>query len=1473
VDTNIGKVIRSYELEGLIGTGGFGAVYRARQSSIAREVAIKIIWPAFASHPNFIRRFEAEAQLVAGLEHPHIVPVYDYWRDPEGAYIVMRYLRGGHLHDMLKGGALAVREVGHVLDNVAAALALAHRYGVVHRDIKPENILLDEEGNAYLADFGIAQILSTAVDEDDFAGMGSPAYAAPEQLQGGNASSQSDIYSLGVVLFEMLTGEHPFPDLQELSMTQLLRVRTTQPLPPLVSRRAGLPSALNDVIQRATALDPKVRYPDALSLAYAFREATGQAVVSVATNGRGQNGAEVLPNPYRGLRAFQESDAPLFFGRESLVRRLLNRLWENEEYTRFLAIVGPSGSGKSSVVQAGLVPALRQGALPGSENWFYAEFTPGIYPFQELANLIQSLAVTPPDNLLERLQTDERAFSDLLRTVLPDKDSEVLLVIDQFEEIFTLNADEKAAEKFIHALYMALVDPQSRLRLVVTIRADFYDRPLLTPRISELVRERTEVVVPLSLSELERVIVEPARRVGVTMDTALVATIIAEVQEQPGALPLLQYALTELFEKREGSVITPAAYRAIGGVRGALARRADEIYNRMDADHQEAMRQIFLRLITLGEGTEDTRRRALLSEIMNLREGAENRAIIDTVVNTLGRTRLLAFDRDPVTRSPTLEVTHEAIIREWGKLRAWLEESRSDVRLQRGLAALTHDWENSGRDGSFLLRGVRLQQYERWMQTSAIALTQQERAYLEASLAVRARQEQEEQERQQRVRRLEQRNINFLRLIIAGLILLVVGAVTLTGLALSERQRAEESAIIAEQNATLSRSIAFASSAQTALINDDGDLALVLALQANAVANPPIEARSTLAEAALERGTRARFTGHEAAVTSVAITRDGLRLASSSTDATVRVYDPASGQEVLRLEGHNGDVESVAFRPDGQQLASASTDFSVILWDIASGAQAFRLQGHTAPVRQALYTADGSRVLTASNDNLVIVWDTTSGQQVSRFEGHSASVLALGISPDDRLVLSGSRDGRLLLWELATGQIVRELVGAGGALTDLDISADGTLAVTAFSDTGIVLWDLTTGDVRTRFVGAAQEPRAVVFTPDGQFVISGGLDGIVHLWNVETGLIADRMTGHSGGITSLAVSVDGSLAVSGSQDRSVRLWNIGNPGQLSSTAAHDGRITEIVVDAEGVRYTTGVDGALRVWEADGTLRSEFSYTDIPIVAMAVNPAAEEALLGGRDGIIYRVNLTTGIIRDRLIGHTSSVQHLAYLPDGRQALSSSQTGELILWDLAQLLEVRRYDTGSTGAVNAFDVFAEGTRLVASTGSNTLRTYDLATGDLVAEFAGHSGSIYSLDVHPAGRLIASGARDGFTILWDAATGAETARLASNANAIWSVVFSPLGDQLASGSSDGVITVWDTAENDVLQRFTTQGTVFSLAFAPDARRLVSGRDSGLMNDWLVFRDDDAATWAQSNRYIRELDCFERDRYRVLPACDAAG
>ena len=1471
MDNQIGKVIRSYELEGLVGTGNFGAVYRARQASVAREVAIKIIWPAFANQPNFIRRFEAEAQLVAGLEHPHIVPVYDYWRDPEGAYIVMRYLRGGHLNEMMNGKAIPPRDVARILEQLSTALALAHRFGVVHRDIKPENILLDEQDNAYLADFGIAQILSsTRNGEDEFSGMGSPAYAAPEQLMGGLISSQSDLYSLGIVLFQMLTGEHPFPELNELTATALLKVRTSEALPPLLSRRPDLPRGLNEVIQRATSLDPKMRYPDALTLNHAFREALGTAAMSGSSNGRTAT-KEVLPNPYRGLRAFQENDADYFYGRESLVRRLLGRLWENETYSRFLAVVGPSGSGKSSVVQAGLVPALRQGALPNSEKWFYAEFVPGAQPMQELANVIQSLASKPIPELIEQLEANEKAFAELLTQVLPDDSSEAFLLIDQFEEVFTLNTDDRQANRFIHSLFHALTDPSSRLRLVVTIRADFYDRPLLTPRIADLVRERTEVVVPLSVSELERVIVEPARRVGVEFDSALVASIIAEVQEQPGALPLLQYALTEVFEKREGNLITQNGYRAIGGVRGALARRADEIYDRFDAGHQEAMRQLFLRLITLGEGTEDTRRRALLSEVMSVADKAiaDGAVVMDNVVNTLGRARLLSFDRDPITRSPTLEVTHEAIIREWSKLRLWLDDSRADVRLQRALGSLSHEWEASGHDPSFLLRGVRLQQYERWLQNSDLALTQKERTYVDASLAARAQLLRQQEDQVARERRLELRTINLLRLVIAGLVLIVVGAFVLTGVALNERQRAADSAIIAEQNAADSRSIALASNAQTLLTNDDGDLALLLALEANAIENPPIEARAALAQVALSRGTSKRLIGSEAANTSVAISADGRLVAAGSTDASVRVWDVTTGDLLYTLTGHGGDVEGVAFNPNGTLLVSSGSDFTAILWNMSDGTEVRRLQGHTATVRQALFTPDGSTILTASGDGLILIWDATTGEQERSFEEHVASVLALAIAPDGRFVLSGSRDGRVLYWNLETGEIVGDLSGAEGSVNDVDISADGLRALVAKGGGGLSLWDLTTGAFIRNFVGVSEEVRAAAFTPDGQHIVSGTLDGAVIYWNVDTGLIEDRMLGHRDEVSAIAVAADGRFAGSASADRSVRLWNIALPGEIQRVQAHDGRITDVVVGQSKQRYTVSVDGVLRVWEADGTSLREIPYSDVSLMSIAVSADEATALLGTREGLVFNVRLSDGVVSQTLKGHTSSVLHVAYLADETQVVSSSQSGEVILWDVLSGREVRRYETQDDGAIYDFAVLDKGAQLAVGAGDNVVYLFEVATGKQVGVLTGHTSSIYSVTVSPDGNQLATGARNGVVIVWDVAQMNERTRFVMEGNAVWSVAYNADGDTLAAGGSSGLIVVWDVGTGDELQRFGAEDTVFALDFASDA--LLSGLGNGVLNDWIVFNADDAARWARQYRYIRDLDCFERERYRIVPLCQA--
>ncbi|HJQ75470.1 MAG TPA: AAA family ATPase, partial [Gaiellaceae bacterium] len=316
-------------------------------------------------------------------------------------------------------------------------------------------------------------------------------------------------------------------------------------------------------------------------------------------------GALETRNPYKGLRAFAEDDAQDFFGREALTEHLVERLVK----TRFLAVVGPSGSGKSSVVRAGLVPRLREGALPGSERWHVVEMFPGGYPLEELEAALLRTADSAPAGLLEQLEQDERGLLRAVKRLLADDESELVLVVDQLEEVFTLVEDEARRTQFLALLERAVGDPHARLRVVVTLRADFYDRPLLYSGFAELLRDYVEALVPLKPEEFERAIAGPAERVGARFEPGLLAELVADVSDEPGALPLLQYALTELYERREGSTLTQAAYRAIGGISGALAGRAEEIYAGLGEPAQEAARQLFLRLVTLGEGAEDTRRR------------------------------------------------------------------------------------------------------------------------------------------------------------------------------------------------------------------------------------------------------------------------------------------------------------------------------------------------------------------------------------------------------------------------------------------------------------------------------------------------------------------------------------------------------------------------------------------------------------------------------------------------------------------------------------------------------------------------------------------------------------------------------------------------------------------------------------------------------------------------------------------------
>ena len=605
-----------------------------------------------------------------------------------------------------------------MVDQVGSALDTVHRAGLVHGDIQPANVLIDDDDNAYLADFGITGDVDVARSPRSSAPEAPSPYASPDRLEQAEVTSASDIYNFGLLVAHALTGDP---------------ARLCEQLPLPICR----------VIDEATAADPANRYRTVAAFVADFHEAAGHALIDRESPAVGSY--TECDNPFKGLRSFGAADAGDFYGRERLVERLVDRLGRPGIAGRFIAVVGPSGSGKSSVVKAGLLPAVRRGAVSSSTSWFTIEMTPGPHPFEELERALLSVAVDPPASLLEQL-AGANGLRNTVRRVLPADGSKLLVMVDQFEELFT-QTDSEAADRFIDALVGAVADDDGRTHVVITLRADFYDRPLQHRGLGELLREGTEVVTPLSPDEIERAIVGPVAPLGVSFEPGLVAELVRDVADRPGALPLLQYTLTELFDARHGRLITGDSYRELGGVAGALVKRAEGLFASLGHEARDSTRIVFLRLVTLGEGTGDTRRRVLQSELDQL---GVDRQQLHGILDVFGRHRLLSFDRDPVTRGPTVEISHEALLTEWTRLRGWIDGARHDVRNQRRLADAMREWEAADRDAEFLLRGGRLDQLHGWATTSTFPLSGPEQAFLDSSVTARDDAEAAQRERDQR---------------------------------------------------------------------------------------------------------------------------------------------------------------------------------------------------------------------------------------------------------------------------------------------------------------------------------------------------------------------------------------------------------------------------------------------------------------------------------------------------------------------------------------------------------------------------------------------------------------------------------------------------------------------------------------------------------------------------------------------------
>jgi WD40 repeat protein/DNA-binding SARP family transcriptional activator/class 3 adenylate cyclase/tRNA A-37 threonylcarbamoyl transferase component Bud32 len=1373
-----GEQLRGYRLLEKIGEGRTGVVFRAIQPHVGRDVAAKVIHERVASDAAFVRRFEPQVQAAAALEHPHIAPIHDYWREPGRAYVVSRYFRGGSLRALEeRGGSLNGDRALRMVEQVASALAFAHRQGVAHGNVGPSNVLFDAEGNAYLGDFGIG--VGPTADRDD--------------------------------------------DLRALA--------------GLVRRWTPQAAKLIEVAEQAEigrgGLDAEV-------LADAARVALDPG--ALADRRRVEE-----RNPYKGLRAFTEADARDFFGRGELVHRLVARLNEAGPGSRFLAVVGPSGAGKSSVVRAGLIPVIRRGALGNAESMFVAEMLPGPHPLEELGAALLRIAVRPNQLLQGLLAATSRGLLEAVDRITPGE-AEVVLVVDQFEEVFTLTTDEPERELFLESLRVATADPDSRLRVVVTLRADFFDRPLVYPRFGELLAARTEAVPPLTPDELEEAIRGPAEQVGVRPERGLVAEMIADVAHQPGALPLLQYALTDLFERREDGRLTPSAYEAMGGVAGALSAAADRIYDAADRDGRRATKQAFLRLVTLGEGRQDTRRRVARSELDSLEVEQE---AIDGVLDAFGRHRFLTFDREPSTREPTVEIAHEALLTAWTRLRIWIDDAREDLRQQRGLAQAATEWRGSDKDPSFLLRGTRLDQLEQLAGATDLAIGRPERVYLRASLDRREQERADEEARLERERRVERRSRTRLRALVAVLTVAALVAGSLTIVATRQGGRAEREARIAGARelaaAAVSnlevdpeRSILLAVEAIRRTRSIDGTVlpeaeeALHQAIGASRVVRtvrglggavawssqgvfvtegPEGSGLVDVRDAETGEPAIPPFKGHEVDINDVAFDPSGTILATTGDDGALRIWDPETGDLVME-QVSKGEVWGPSFDAEGSLVAAAwGTEGVVRVFDVATGRVVMTHRLRWA--NNTSFSPDGTQVAVSSGSGQAFAVDVETGRRTATYTTGPFQVNEVAWSPDGRFVAVADQTGGGAVFEADTG--IRRFALPGVTFTvSLAWDPTGAHTLVGGQDSGVaIVWHLGRYGVTEVAALPAQEMRngieGVTFSPDGTKVMAGNVDvTAVKVWDIS--LAGDEEVAHLPAtmdyIGDVGFMPDGRRLVAYSPDSSgLTLWDLQTRRALGefgpSWLASEGNFE---VSPEGT-IAIRDHHEVTIWDVAtetklAAFHPEHEIVDLEQdVAMGWSPDGEYLALGSTDGsatIVDRTGRTVRVLRDE---ESEAICSPRFSPDGRFLATAgcwSADPHITIWDWRQAERVHTID-GPQAWQMAFDPTGGRIATIASPGRAEI--WDVATGRRLAVLTGHAGPAWAVAFSPDGSRVATGGPDTMVRVYDATSGDQLLVLRGHRWGTFYLDFSPDGTTLASGAHEEV-RVWALDIDDLLR-----------------------------------------------------------------------
>ncbi len=1141
--------------------------------------------------------------------------------------------------------------------------------------------------------------------------------------------------------------------------------------------------------------------------------------------------------PFKGLHYFDVEDADLFFGREELTAELVSNLSHNH----FLAVVGASGSGKSSLVRAGLIPALQSSkpvkgnVVPpsGSERWQTVIITPTAHPLESLAAKLtqNSESVTAAATLIDDLLRDLRSLHLYARRLI-ESDNRLLLVVDQFEELFTLCQDPNERRAFVDNLLHAASD-DGVTTVVIVLRADFYSNCAGYENLRHALERNQKYIGAMDRGGLRHAIEEPAERPGWVFETGLVDVLLRDVgasenkQPEPGALPLLSHALLETWQRRRGHILTFQGYAESGGVQGAIAKTAETVYRQgLTPEQQLIARNVFLRLTELGEGTQDTRRRVKLDE---LTPRGEDPDAVTTVLKKLTDARLIT------TSEGEVEVAHEALIREWPTLGEWLAKNRDDLRFHRRLTHVADEWIALNRDPGLLYRGALLAQAAEWATTHHDALNQREDEFLDASQQEKA------------IVAHNQRRWRSILAGIIGVVLILATAVIIVGV----QSRLQSSEIRSRQLAGDARdnlevdpelSIMLARAALAEAYTAEGEDALRNALQQSRIletfqfsGTSPVYVAFDLDRhrfATSDEGgavlVRSLLTGeiiNEWQVGRMVLwlafsPLSGQLLAGADISGTVSIWDTAADRQIATLQVDPNDLalDSLAFSPDERLLATGDDGGKLRLWELATQKVLVQQDAATSPVISMAFSPDGRYLVVASYEGEISVLDPTILAVLATWKGHEGSILDVAFHPDSSLFATVGRDGRIKIWEvsnLRNGPPLYDLEGHGNTINDIAFNARGDCLATASYDHTAIVWHmsgntvnklvrLSAGDhilLAGEFADTNPATTHPPLDPCGTQLHTIDGDGTMQTWNIGASAEYHTIATSAHRPEAIAPSPDGQTLVTGDDDGVLLIWrDITQPP--THRAIHTGPIREVEFSPDGKQLATASwDGTAKVLDLSDDIKvaltirvQDKSGESVALYTVAFRPPnGKQIVTGGDDGVIRLWDVTSGKLVNEwpLHGPANAVYSVAFNRDGSQFVTAGRDGMVYVWDIDHNREVHKFDNGSLASVLVAVFSPGGQSIVTGDVDGKLRFWPRDGGE-PRTISAHQGPVNWIEFSPDAAMFATAGSDRRAMIWDSTTNKPLSVLKGNMKDVTDLRF--------LDSKDGLLLITTGFDNSV-------------------------------------------------------------------------